>query len=433
MYTFGWDWKDFNSLAAGSLAGHLVECGAQVTGGIFTDWDKVPDWDHIGFPIVECASNGGFIVTKPKATGGLVNRGTVSEQLVYEIGDPEHYMLPDVCCDFSQVQLDEFDTPDGTAVYVSGAKGHPPTGEFKVCTIYPSGFRATAVACVGGVNSKAKAEKTAEEILKRCRRVFSQLNMSDFTKVNLEVLGSEHIYGPHSRVPKGVRDAVMWLAVQHKDKKALEFFAKEIAPAGTGMAPGLTNIIGGRPRVNPVLKMFSFLYPRNNVQVDIHMNGEHVEQYQFPDIPMSEYMTQNVTPPSRVVETPLPGGDYSFRLEELAYTRSGDKGNSANIGVIARHPDILPYLRQALTTEAVESYFSHLFENKSVPSHHKIQRYDVPGVYGLNFVLHDVLGGGGIASLRSDPQGKAMGQMLLDFEIKNVPNLVEKIEKKYRR
>lgn len=433
VHTFGWDWKDFNSLAAGSLAGHLVECGAQVTGGIFTDWDKVPDWDHIGFPIVECASNGGFIVTKPKATGGLVNRGTVSEQLVYEIGDPEHYMLPDVCCDFSQVQLDEFDTPDGTAVYVSGAKGHPPTGEFKVCTIYPSGFRATAVACVGGVNAKAKAEKTAEEILKRCRRVFSQLNMSDFTKVNLEVLGSEHIYGPHSRVPKGVRDAVMWLAVQHKDKKALEFFAKEIAPAGTGMAPGLTNIIGGRPRVNPVLKMFSFLYPRNNVQVDIHMNGEHVEQYQFPDIPMSEYMTQNVTPPSRVVETPLPGGDYSFRLEELAYTRSGDKGNSANIGVIARHPDILPYLRQALTTEAVESYFSHLFENKSVPSHHKIQRYDVPGVYGLNFVLHDVLGGGGIASLRSDPQGKAMGQMLLDFEIKNVPNLVEKIEKKYRR
>ncbi|XP_061188925.1 uncharacterized protein LOC133197098 [Saccostrea echinata] len=433
VHTFGWQWTDFNNLAAGSLAGHLVECGAQVTGGIFTDWEKVPGWDHIGFPIVECASSGEFIVTKPKGTGGLVTRATVSEQLLYEIGDPEHYMLPDVCCDFSQVQLEEVDASGDTAVHVSGAKGHPPTGEFKVCAVYPDGFRATAAACVGGVNAKAKAEKTAQEILKRCRRIFAQLNLDDFTNVNLEVIGSEHMYGPKSRVPQGVRDALLWLAVHHKNKKALEFFAKEIAPAGTGMAPGLTNIIGGRPRVNPVLKLFSFLYPRSNVQVDIQLNGEHVEQYQFPDIPMSEYMTQNVTPPSKTVEESLPKGDYSFRLEELAYTRSGDKGNSANIGVIARHPDILPYLRQAITPETVEQYFSHLFENEKLPTHQKVQRYDVPGVWGLNFVLQDVLGGGGIASLRSDPQGKAMGQMLLDFEIKNVPNLVEKIEEKYRR
>ncbi|KAK3100303.1 hypothetical protein FSP39_017866 [Pinctada imbricata] len=417
IHTYGWTLEDFNHLAAGSLAGHLIECGAQVTGGIFTDWHKVHDWDHIGFPIVECSSDGGFLVTKPKGTGGLVSKATVSEQLLYELGDPARYFLPDVCCDFTGVTLEQIDGSEGQAVYVSGAKGNPPTGEYKVSATYADGFRSTAVACVGGPRSKAKATKTAEEIIKRCQRIYKQLGLGDFTAVHLEVLGSEHIYGPMSQRPEGGRDAVMWLAVHHKNRKALEFFAKEIAPAGTGMAPGLTGIVGGRPRVTPVLKLFSFLYPRDKLKVDINMNGNHIEEYKFPSIPMADYPVNTNHEEETVLD--LPKGGHSYRLEDLAYTRSGDKGDTANIGVIARHPAVLPYLKNALTSQAVEQYFHHLFTGNQ----RKVQRYNVPGIHGMNFVLHQSLGGGGIASLRSDPQGKAYGQMLLDFEVSGVPDL----------
>ncbi|XP_063415043.1 uncharacterized protein LOC134696988 isoform X1 [Mytilus trossulus] len=419
LHNFQWNMNDFDHLAAGSLAGHLIECGAQVTGGIFTDWKTVPDWDHIGFPVVECSSNGDFIVTKPKGTGGLINEATVSEQLVYEIGDPAHYFLPDVVCDFTQVQLDEINSvTDEAAVFVTGAKGKPPTSQYKSSATYADGYRSTAVAIIRGPNTKQKGEKTADQIIKRCRRIFKQLNLEDFSRVHVEVLGTEQSYGPMTNLPNGSRESVLWLAVHHHQKKALEFFSKEIAPAGTGMAPGLTGLVGGRPRVSPILRLFSFMYPKKDIEIDIFLNGNHVEKFEPQDIPVAEYpkaKEQNV-----VDEVIVQTGNKSYRLEDLAYTRSGDKGNMCNIGVIARHPAILPYLRQQLTSDAVQKYFSHLFDD---PSNASVQRYYVPGIHGMNFVLPESLGGGGVASLRSDPQGKAYGQMLLDFIVKDVPDM----------
>nr|XP_046236050.1 uncharacterized protein lratb.1 isoform X2 [Scatophagus argus] len=418
MHSFGWERTDYDLLAAGSLAGHLIECGAQSTGGIFTDWHKVPDWDNMGFPVVECSSDGSFVLSKPPKTGGLVSFGTVAEQLVYEIGDPRRYLLPDVTCDFSQVLIKEVPGVDGGAVRVTGAKGSAPSQDYKVCATYMDGFRATAVCPVGGPRAAEKGRRTAESIVKRTKRMFKQLGLEDFTSVNIQMLGAEDTYGANAR-NEGSREAVIWMAAHHKQKKALELFAREVAPAGTGMAPGLTGIVGGRPRVSPVLKPFFFLHPKSQLKVDIHVGGELVESVTEaePDTP-----EQEAPPPSaeEVPDTELPSGPHSYRLEELAYTRSGDKGDSANIGVISRHPLFFPYLKKHLTSSVVEDYFSHLLQPGVKDA---VTRYTLPGIHGLNFVLQSSLGGGGVASLRSDPQGKAFGQMLLDLKLRGLPDL----------
>lgn len=418
MHSFGWKRDDYDLLAAGSLAGHLIECGAQSTGGIFTDWHKVPDWDNIGFPVVECSADGSFVLSKPPKTGGLVSFGTVAEQLVYEIGDPQRYLLPDVTCDFSRVEIHQLPGVEGGAVRVTGAKGLAPSPDYKVCATYMDGFRATAVCPLGGPRVTEKARRTAESIIKRTKRMFKQLDLEDFSAVNIQVLGAEDMYGPNAR-HKGSREAVLWLAVHHKQKKALELFSREVSPAGTGMAPGLTGIVGGRPRVSPVLKPFFFLHPKSELKVDVHIGSELVESLSEPGPESSE---QEVPPTSTDddPDTDLPSGPHSYRVEELAFTRSGDKGDSANIGVISRHPLFFPYLKKHLTSSVVEEYFSHLIEPGQS---HPVTRYSLRGVFGLNFVLRRSLGGGGVASLRCDPQGKAFGQMLLDLKLRGLPDL----------
>ncbi|XP_033098400.1 uncharacterized protein LOC117102277 [Anneissia japonica] len=419
MHTFGWAPDDYNLLAQGSLAGHLVECGAQATGGIFTDWHTVPDWDNIGFPIAECSSDGSFIITKPPKTGGLVSVPAVAEQLVYEIGDPKKYLLPDVTCDFSQVKLSQV---HGEAVSVTGALGSEPTNQYKVSATYTDGYRVTAVCPTAGINAAEKGRRTAESILKRVRRMFKFLGLEDFTQTNVQMLGSEESYGPHSNSPNP-REIVIWLAVQHQQKKALEIFSREIAPAGTGMCPGLTGIVGGRPRVSPVLRLFSFLYPKENVTIHVEMDDlkETVEIKEHAAA-QSDNISQQEEPP---IPTGLETGSCSYTLGQLAYARSGDKGNSANIGVIARHPSFVPYLREALTEEAIRNYFRHILE----PGIDKqIQRFELPGIQAFNFLLKGALGGGGVASLRSDPQGKALGQMLLDFQLDGLPDLLSRLK-----
>ncbi|XP_027219680.2 uncharacterized protein [Penaeus vannamei] len=416
MHSFGWQSNDYDRLASGSLAGHLIECGAQATGGVYTDWEAVPDWHNIGFPIAEVAGNGDFMITKPPNTGGIVNQMTVAEQMLYEIGDPRAYILPDVACDFTGVQLEE----TNCGVVVRGAKGRKPTDSYKVSATYLDGYKATAVSCIGGPRSRDKGRKTAEAIVQRCRNIFKMLKLPDFTRVHIQILGAEDTYGPHASTGEGPREGVIWISVHHEQKKAVELFAREIAAAGTGMAPGLTNIVGGRPRASPLLRLHSFLIPKDQCKVSIHADGKEeiysetadtvpASTYDFPDQPVSEV-------------SDLIKGSKCYRLESLALTRSGDKADSCNIGVIARHPSLYPYLKEALTSEAVAEYFRHVFPDDVNPVD-CVKRFEVDGICGLNFVLEQSLGGGGVASLRSDPQGKAYGQMLLDFVIKDMPDI----------
>ena len=161
---FNWKADDLDKLAQGSLAGHLIECSTQTTGGNYTDWASVPGWDDMGFPIAECRADGSFVVTKPAGTGGLVCPSTVGEQMLYEIGDPRAYILPDVVCDFTAVTLTQVG-PD--RVEVKGARGRPPTDQAKASLTYADGFRAMSLFMIGGIDSGAKARRVGAAMLAR--------------------------------------------------------------------------------------------------------------------------------------------------------------------------------------------------------------------------------------------------------------------------
>lgn len=404
LHEFGWDLQDFDRLSAGSLAGHIIECGAQSSGGLFTDWREVPDWDNIGYPVAEISEDGSFVITKPKGTGGLVSFGTVAEQLVYEIGDPACYMLPDVTCDFTAVQIEQIGEH---RVRVSNAKGRPPSDRYKVSATWLDGFRVVAHMTIGGIDAREKAERSAEAILKRTRKIFAALNIGDYRDTSIEILGSEAMYGPQAASgARAAREVVMKLAVSHTDKTALEIFSREVAPAGTSFSPGTTGFFGGRPSPQPVVRLFSCFIPKASLSIALDTEGE---ARPFA-VPMISGEPRGAAA-GRDSSSALPAGATKIvPLVRLAYARSGDKGNDSNIGVIARKPDYLPAIRGALTTEAVAGWFAHLVEGP-------VERFDWPGIHGLNFLLHQALGGGGIASLRNDPQGKAFAQMLLDFPV----------------
>ncbi|MBT2294431.1 acyclic terpene utilization AtuA family protein [Pseudomonas fluorescens] len=405
VHEFGWAWHDYDKLAQAALAGHLIECGAQCTGGNFTDWRQVPDYEHIGFPIVEVSADGQFIVTKAEGTGGLVTPLTVGEQLLYEIGDPQGYLLPDVICDFSQVRLIQ---QGKHAVRVQGAKGLPPTDQYKVCATWADGFRCTALCLIAGIDALAKAERVSQAIIARTSQMFSSRGWAPYSEVNIELLGSEATYGQHGR-RQDSREVVIKLAVRHPDKQPLVLFSREIAQAATGMVPGLTGLMGGRPTVYPLIRLFSFLIDKRACRLDIELDRQRhpcllpaVEALQTGDLPVAP-------------DLPKPHGraDASVPLVKLAVARSGDKGNHSNIGVIARAPEYLPWIAEALTPQVLVDWMSHVLD----PLLGRVERWYLPGTHSLNFVLENALGGGGVASLRIDPQGKAFAQQLLEIQI----------------
>jgi hypothetical protein len=415
VHEFGWSWQDYDKLAQAALAGHIIECGAHCTGGNFTDWRDVPDYEHIGFPIVEVSADSQFIVTKPEGSGGLITPLTVGEQLLYEIGDPRAYLLPDVVCDFTQVKLHQHGKD---AVQVHGAKGLPPTDQYKVSATYLEGFRCTASCLIAGIDAVAKARRVSQAIIDKTSEMLSQRGWAPYTEVNIELLGSEATYGPHGQ-RQDSREVVIKLAVRHPNKQALTLFSREIAQAATGMAPGLTGIVGGRPTVYPLIRLFSFLIDKPACELKIEITG----QRHACALPELDHLDSAALPVPFDLPKAQGRADASVALVKLAVARSGDKGNHSNIGVMARKPEYLPWIAEALTPEVIVDWMSHVLD----PVHGRVERWYLPGTHSLNFLLENALGGGGVASLRIDPQGKAFAQQLLEIQIPVPQSIAEQV------
>ena len=402
VHALGWSWTDYDKLAQGSLAGHLLECAAQVTGGLFTDWRDVPGWDDMGMPIAACSADGSFVITKPPGTGGLVSPLSVGEQMLYEIGDPGAYILPDVVCDFRDVHMTSCG-PD--EVRVAGARGRPPTPTLKVSATWHDGYRVIGTFTIGGYEAAAKAERTGEAILARVRRLLAARGIAYFSETSIEVLGSESMYGPWRHPSaRNSREVVLKIGARHRDQEALDVLAREVFPPGSSMAQGITGFFAGRPSVQPVLRLFSFLWPKDKIAPVVHIGGAEI------GVPFAASQPLSSPPAMPAPQRAIGVADAAVPLIALAVGRSGDKGNSANIGLIARKDEYLPWLRAALMEDVVRDWFAHNGVSK-------VERFELPGIHALNFVLYDALGGGGVASLRVDAQGKAFAQMLMDYPI----------------
>ena len=402
IHRFGWTPDDLDRLAQGSLAGHLLECGPQATGGNFTDWEAVGGFADIGYPIAELRADGAFELTKPADTTGLVTPGTVGEQMLYEIGDPRAYLLPDVAADFTRVTL-ERTAPD--RVRVAGAIGRPPPDTLKVSATWADGWRAGTVLFFYGEKADARARAYAEAVVERARRKLRAANAPDFTETLVEVLGDESHYGAHRRV-EGSREVAVKIAAKHADSRPLAGLLKETIGLALGGPPGLTLFAGSRPKPSPVVRLFSFLAPKSEVPILVETDSAVWSAAQPEGAPFDA----STLPEDAPGPADLSGPTVTVPLARLAWARSGDKGDKANVGVLPRDPAHAPWIWAALSESEVAARFAHF-------SPSRVEKWFMPGTGATNLLLHDVLGGGGVASLRNDPQGKGYAQLLLQAPV----------------
>ena len=262
IHEFGWKDDDWNRLAAGTVAGHILECGGQASGGNFSaDWRSVPDLAHIGFPIAEASPDGGIVITKHERTGGLVSLQTVKEQLVYEIGNPVSYITPDCVADFTSIELRD-EGPN--RVGMRGVRGRPATDTYKVSMSYLDGYTATGTLTYTWPEALEKA-KAADQIL---RTRLGDLGLQ-FEEIRTEYVGYNSCHGPLAGVPEEVNEVVLRIGVRGKDLRAVERFGMEIAPLILTGPPSVTGFAGGRPRPSEVIAYWPALIPKSAVTPDI--------------------------------------------------------------------------------------------------------------------------------------------------------------------
>ncbi|NOU60987.1 acyclic terpene utilization AtuA family protein [Marinifilum caeruleilacunae] len=403
IHELGWDLNDWDKLAAGLVAGHIIECGAQSTGGNFTDWQDVPTWDNMGYPIVEMMQNGEFVVYKHENTGGLINVDTIREQLLYEMGNPDQYISPDVVADFTQLKLQEVGE---NKVLVSGAKGYASTPYLKVSMAYEDGYKATSSIVISGGRVLNKAQEF--------EKIFWDRLDTDFLKKNTEFVGYNACH-QHLAEHIDPNEILLRLSVYDTDVEKIRDFSMSIAPLILSGPPGVA-VTGGRARMQQVITYWPSLIPKECISSTVHVldsKGEIKESHEIASVLGYEEELQNMeivehtefVDPSweedRLITVPL---------REICLGRSGDKGDTVNIGVLARSEEIYQYLKHDLTASKVAEMFFGMVKGR-------VKRFEIDNLHALNFLLEEALDGGGTKSLMIDAQGKTFATALLNQEI----------------
>ncbi|MDX6216261.1 MAG: hypothetical protein QOG99_1845 [Frankiales bacterium] len=397
IHEFGWATHDWDKLASGVVAGHIIECGCQCTGGNFTDWDTVPSFADMGYPLIEARPDGSFVVTKHPGTGGLVNVDTVREQLLYEMGAPG-YLSPDCTARFDSVRLSQ-EGPD--RVRVTNVRGEAPPEELKVAISYSNGYRAVGRMLVSGPDTLRKAQQAAECFWGAA----GGKELYDHAMTQLVGWDASH----PSLATEQPSEVLMQVSVRDEDKRKIaERFAPMVVGSMLQSMPGLTMPADqGRPRVADVVGHWGALIPRHAVTATVAVDGtiESISSA-VPEGHASTYVAEEVN----LAIVPAGGETVTVPLVQLCLARSGDKGDTANVGVAARSPEVYAWLVQHLTGDVVKQHFKGVVNGE-------VDVHPLPNLLAVNYLLHESLGGGGTSSLQFDAQGKTYAQYLLSLEV----------------
>lgn len=271
---FGWSWDDWDRLAGASTAGHVIECGAQATGGLWSGWAELPDLAGIGYPIAELQSDGSFAIEKPSGTGGRVSVATVTEQLLYEIDDPSCYRTPDVDIDFTGITMDE---PEPDRVVVTGAAGQPPSDRLKMVGVYHDGWTASGMLAVVGRDAEAKARAAGRIVLDRVRRAGFTLEHS-----LVECFGAGDVACGVVRPGSAPFEVVLRVTVRDQRRAAVERFCRELAPLVTAGPPGIVGYAAGRPTARPAFGYWPALVPRELAESRVRLEVRTAAEWACP-------------------------------------------------------------------------------------------------------------------------------------------------------
>ncbi|HYX35565.1 MAG TPA: acyclic terpene utilization AtuA family protein [Oligoflexus sp.] len=413
IHEFNWKLNDWDRLASGIVAGHIIECGSQSTGGNFSDWEKVPSFDNIGYPIVEVNEDGSFVVTKHVGSGGMVTVDTVREQLFYEMGHPEAYITPDVVANFSSIQLAQ-DGQDRVRVF--GVKGFEPTPLYKVSMAYEDGYKSIGSIMISGPNARRKAEAFSEIFWKRCP--------GPFIETLTEYVGFNACHRSLIHRDDG-NEILLRLGARATDEKDLRLFGKMIPSLILSGPPGVA-VIGGVPKAQKVMSYWPALMPKDIVhpRIALYEKGEITSEKTVTTTPVGHYApTEAKAQVASKASKPIADvikeyqGEQLQPLSRICLARSGDKGDMANIGVMARSQAAYEFLDKYLTAQRVKDLFQEL-------CHGTVTRHSLPNMQGFNFLLDQALGGGGTMTLRIDAQGKTFAQGLIAQRVALPQNLL---------
>ncbi len=405
-HRFGWARDDWDRIAQGIVAGHLIECGVQATGGNSTDWQRVAGFGRLGFPVVEVEADGDFVVTLQPDAPGLVTPAVVREQLLYELGDPAAYLCPDATVDFSGLAV----VSDGpNRVRVSGARGKPPPPDLKVSASVSGGYALRGSLVVGGPDVRAKTRAVHEALAVRLDADCRDQGIPPVGELRVDLAGDDAAQRGFAGGPEPSEGLIRIAAWSARREPLLVL--RKLLPALILNGPAGLAVTGGAPAVTEVAAYWPTRVPRSSVIARMRIlrrepSGEAElaadEPVGFPGPAAPALPIRRDSAPTR----PLPDSGVEVPLGALAYARSGDKGDAVNIGIIARSTAAYRFLVAHLGVETVAEWAREVAAGP-------VTRYQMPGLEALNFVLERALGGGGTRSLLLDPQGKTLAQGIL--------------------